>query len=119
MMQIQSAEAGSGFELVGTPASRGTASGHAKVVASASDLTDIRSDEIVVVTEAYPQLLTVCADVAGIVSEFGGPLCTLANQARIRSIPFVCGVPEATRIISDGISISLDGGSGRVTIRPR
>lgn len=117
-MRIQSEEAISSFELTGTPASRGVARGYAKVIASVSDLIDTRSNDILVVAEAHPQLLTTCPDIAGIVSERGGPLCTLANHARARGIPFVCGVPEAINTISDGIPMSLDGGTGRVTVGP-
>ncbi len=113
----QSKETGTWLALTGTPASSGTVTGRAKVVASVSDLKKISSNVVLIVGEADSRLLAMCPTVTGIVSERGGALCALGNQARALGIPFVAGVPDAKRIIPEGTAITLEGATGRITVR--
>ncbi len=54
--------------------------------------------------------------VAAVVADSGGPLSHCAIVAREYGIPCVAGTQNGTSKIQDGMLISVDGGTGIVTI---
>lgn len=103
-------------QLVGQPASEGTATGKARVISEPRDVFEVKSGEILVCDSIDPNMTFVIPLVAGIVERRGGMLIHGAIIAREYGVPCVTGVPDATSVIQSGLSITVDGYLGIVTI---
>jgi phosphohistidine swiveling domain-containing protein len=53
---------------------------------------------------------------AAVVTELGGPMSHAAVVAREFGIPCVVDVPDATRRLSPGALVEVDGGSGEIHV---
>lgn len=102
--------------LTGVAASRGTVTGIARVVLSPSDAGRLQPGEILVTRATDPGWTPVFSIIGGAVLEIGGMLSHGAIVAREYGLPAVVNVPQATRKIVDGQTITVDGTTGRVTI---
>ncbi len=110
---LPEAEAGT---LVGIAASRGTVTGIARVVSSPQDASRLQPGDILVTRATDPGWTPVFSLIGGAVIEIGGMLSHGAIVAREYGIPAVVSVPQATRKIEDGQTITVDGTTGRVRI---
>jgi phosphohistidine swiveling domain-containing protein len=54
------------------------------------------------------------ATLGGLGTQRGGPLSHPATLARWFGLPAVLAMPEATQILSDGMRVELDAGTGRI-----
>jgi pyruvate,water dikinase len=106
-------------QLLGQPAGPGVATGPARVVVEPSDLFEFKRGEILVCDAVDPNMTLVVPLSAGIVERRGGMLIHGAIIAREYGLPCVTGVPEATRRIRTGDSLTLDGHLGMVVHRPQ
>jgi len=111
------AAVGDGATLVGTPGSRGTATGPARVVRGPADFAHVRPGDVLVCPWTDPAWTPLLRVVAGVVTETGGVLSHAAIVARERGIPAVLGVPGATTALRDATSLTIDGTAGTVTTR--
>lgn len=102
--------------LVGLAASRGTVTGIARVVQSPQDASRLQPGDILVTRATDPGWTPVFSLIGGVVVEIGGMLSHGAIVAREYGIPAVVNVPQATRRIIDGQTITVDGTTGRVKI---
>ena len=100
--------------LEGLPASPGTAVGRARVVQREDDLHDLGSGDVLVADVLRPGALAGAPLPAALVLEAGGTTSHAATLARERGIPAVFGVRGATRLISTGAEVLVDGHVGRV-----
>ncbi len=85
-----------------------------------TDLTNL-SEEIIIVAEDLTPSDTAQMDrnkVIGFITEIGGKTAHSAIMARTLEIPAVVGLENATKIISDGDYVILDGDTGTVIINP-
>lgn len=71
---------------------------------------------VLVVDTLDPSLAPLLSGLAGLVAETGSPLSHLAVLAREYRIPTAVGVLGATRRFPDGASLTVDGGTGAVTV---
>ncbi|KQV51923.1 phosphoenolpyruvate synthase [Massilia sp. Root335] len=101
--------------LAGLAVSAGTVEGRARVVTDIA-AADIASGDILVTTYTDPSWTPSFLTVAGLVTEAGGQMSHGAVIAREYGLPAVVAVQDATRRISDGQRIRLDGTRGVVTI---
>ena len=101
--------------LVGTPGSRGTASGTARIVRGPGDFTRVRPGDILVCPFTDPAWTPLLRIAAGVITETGGVLSHAAIVARERHIPAVLGIPNATARLPDGVTITVNGSTGTVT----
>ncbi|MFD0474321.1 PEP/pyruvate-binding domain-containing protein [Nonomuraea thailandensis] len=101
--------------LTGTPGSRGTATGPARIVRGPGDFTRVRQGDILVCPFTDPAWTPLLRIAAGVVTETGGVLSHAAIVAREQAIPAVLGIPDATRTLHDGTLITVDGATGTVT----
>ena len=101
-------------ELRGTPASRGQATGPARILREAADVARLSAGDIAIVASAAPVWTPLLSVVAGVITETGGALSSLAVAAREYGIPAVVGVHNATIVICDGQIVTIDGGRGTV-----
>ena len=98
----------------GTPASRGQATGPARILREAADVGRLSAGDIAVVASAAPVWTSLLSLAAGVITETGGALSSLAVAAREYGIPAVVGVHNATIVICDGQIVTIDGATGMV-----
>jgi pyruvate,water dikinase len=103
-------------EIKGNAGSRGVVSGIARVARTLDEATQVLPGEILVAVTTMPAWTPLFGVAAAVVTETGGPLSHCAIVAREYGIPAVVGAHGATRIITTGQRITVDGGRGRVTI---
>ncbi len=104
--------------LRGLAASPGVYEGPVRRVSHPSEFDRIQKGDVLVTqstTEAFNILLPL---LGAIVTDRGGLLSHSAIVAREYGIPGVVGTREATRRLSDGQRLRVDGSSGEVTVLP-
>jgi pyruvate,water dikinase len=101
--------------LAGLAVSRGTVEGRARVVLDMAD-ADLEPGDILVTTFTDPSWSPAFVTVAGLVTEVGSTMSHGAVVAREYGLPAVVGVPGATRLITDGQRVRLNGTDGYVEI---
>jgi phosphohistidine swiveling domain-containing protein len=102
-------------QLKGTPGSRGTVRGMARVVRTLEEAQALQPGEILVAITTMPPWTPLFGIAGGVVTETGGPLSHCAIVAREYGIPAVVGAAGATRVIQTGQEIAVDGSGGLVT----
>jgi pyruvate,water dikinase len=102
--------------LKGNAASSGVARGRARVILDLADANRLEPGDILVCTTTAPPWTPLFAIAAAVVTDTGGILSHSAICAREYGIPCVAGAAGATRAISDGAIVSVDGSSGTVTV---
>lgn len=110
------AAAGPVLQIKGTAASKGVATGTARVLRSLEEHARLRRGDILVCVTTTPAWTALFAVAAGIVSDGGGMLSHTAIAAREYGIPAVVGARVATSTIHDGMLITVDGTDGVVRI---
>lgn len=100
--------------LTGTPASRGTVTGRARVVLDPVG-AHLEPGEILVAPSTDPGWTPLFLTAGGLVMEMGGANSHGAVVAREYGIPAVVGVADAVSRITTGQMISVDGALGTVT----
>ena len=106
--------AGSDVILEGNPASPGRASGRVRIIVE-SEHTDRMQDKDVLVTRfTNPLFIPAILKASAIVTDEGGLMCHAAIIAREFGIPCVTGTAEATKKLTDGEEVIVDGEKGFV-----
>lgn len=100
--------------LDGVAASGGRATGPARIVLSLKDAHKLEAGDILVTRAIDPSWTPLFSLVKGIVLETGGQLSQSAIVAREYGLPAVISVFGATRLIADGLRITVDGVAGKV-----
>ncbi|MFZ3033488.1 MAG: phosphoenolpyruvate synthase [Parvibaculum sp.] len=93
------------------------ASGKARIIRSAKDLSTFKPGEILVATTTSPDWQPVMKIAAGIVTDQGGRTCHAAIVARELGLPAIVGATDATTKIKTGTTITLscaEGESGHI-----
>lgn len=109
-------EASQTEELRGLPASPGVHVGTARVVRRAADLERVDAGDVLVAPAASPSLVVAFPLAGALVTDQGGMLSHAAIVAREQGIPAVVGTGDATRRITDGAQLHVDGRAGRVAV---
>jgi phosphohistidine swiveling domain-containing protein len=103
-----------GDVLRGTAASSGVVEGNARVLLSASEMSELLPGEILVVHTTDVGWTPLFCIAAGVVTELGGPLSHAAVVARELAVPSVVNVDGVTRALKTGDRIRVDGDAGVV-----
>jgi len=103
-------------QLIGQPASRGVARARARVIGDPLEIADFKAGEILIVESVDPAMTFFAPMAAAIVEQRGGMLIHGAIIAREYGIPCITGISTATRHISTGDLITVDGYLGIVTV---
>ncbi len=103
-------------ELRGMAGSKGRVTGIARVVRTLEEAGSLQPGEILVAVTTMPPWTPIFGIASGVVTESGGPLSHCAIVAREYGIPAVVGTAGATRRITTGQRVTVDGSSGSVTI---
>jgi pyruvate,water dikinase len=106
-----------GDRLQGMGISPGVVTGPVRVLRTLSDAERLRPGEILVTQATDPSWTPLFLTAAGLVMERGGMLSHGAVVAREYQLPAVVNVSAATRLLSDGQIITVDGSRGVVWVR--
>ncbi len=104
-------------QLQGQPASRGVATGTARVIGQMKDLSGFRKGEVLVIDAIDPTMTFFAPLAAAIIERRGGMLIHGAIIAREYGIPCITGVAGATDYITTGDRITVDGYLGICTVQ--
>lgn len=100
--------------LKGMPASIGKVRGKVKVIKSVQDADKMTNGDILVAIFTSPLLTIAILRASAIITDKGGMMCHAAIIAREMGIPCVTGTEKATKILSDGMEVIVDGAHGFV-----
>jgi len=100
--------------LEGLAASPGIASGKIKIVEEMSDLSKIKKGDILVTKMTNPDMVVTMQRSSAIITEEGGLTAHAAIVSREMGIPCIVGTQEATTLLKDGETITIDGYNGKI-----
>ena len=100
--------------LEGSPASPGVATGEVKIVLSPSEIDKVVEGDVLVAEMTTPDFVPAMKRAVAIVTDKGGRTAHAAIVSRELGIPCVVGTGEATKTLSTGQTITVDGSSGCV-----
>ena len=103
--------------LKGIPASAGTVTGKARVVSNTEVVPDLKPGEILVSYNAGPMWTPLFPIIGGLVLDGGNVLLHAAVVAREYKIPAVFMTGNASKVIKNGQTITVDGTTGTVYLR--
>ena len=105
-----------GDVIKGVAASPGVASGVARVLHGPEDFNQMKPGDVLVAPITTPAWTPLFTMASAVVTDIGGPLSHGSIVAREYGIPAVLGTGVATRRIQSGQTITVDGGSGIVSL---
>ncbi|MBM4368686.1 MAG: hypothetical protein FJ102_20905 [Deltaproteobacteria bacterium] len=108
-----------GARLDGLGVSPGVSRGRVRVLRDPAEGHRLVAGEILVAPSTDPQWTPLFARAAGLVVELGSMLSHGAVVAREYRLPAVANVRGATKILRDGMEVTLDGRAGAVWVHDR
>jgi len=100
--------------LTGVAASPGIAVGTAKIISGASQIDRIKEGDVLVAEMTTPDFVPAMKRAVAIVTDRGGRTAHAAIVSRELGIPCIVGTETATKILSDGQEITVDGSRGQI-----
>jgi pyruvate, water dikinase len=100
--------------LRGFGASPGVAVGTVRVLRSAAEMDQLKKGEILVTSMTTPDMVPAMSESAAIVTDEGGMTCHAAIVSRELGVPCVVGTREATKVLTNGMEVTVDGKTGVV-----
>lgn len=100
--------------LNGLAASPGIGVGIVRIIKIMDDLAKIKKGEILVTEMTNPDMVVSMQKSSAIITDEGGLTSHAAIISREMGIPAVVGTEKATRVLKDGMKITVDGFSGNV-----
>jgi pyruvate,water dikinase len=105
-----------GDTIKGVATSPGQVSGTARVLHGPEDFDQMRPGDILVASITTPAWTPLFAMASAVVTDIGGPLSHGSIVAREFGIPAVLGTGVATKRITSGQTITVDGNAGLVLL---
>ena len=102
--------------LRGIGASPGTAAGKVRVLAAPDEGAKLAQGEILVAAMTSPDWVPVMRRAAAIVTDAGGMTSHAAIVSRELGIPCVVGTRDGTRVLHDGMLVTVDAREGAVRL---
>lgn len=106
-------------QVRGQPAGPGITTGKARVITGEEDLADFAAGEVLICDAIDPTITFIVPMASAVVERRGGMLIHGAIIAREYGIPCVTGIPEVTRIVRTGDTVTVDGNLGLLIINER
>ncbi len=100
--------------LEGLAASPGVASGKVRIIKQPKEIGRVRQGDILVAEMTNPDYVPAMKRAGGIVTDLGGRTSHAAIVSRELGVPAIVGTLHATKMLSDGEVITVDGEAGRV-----
>ena len=104
------------FQLKGTTANPGFATGKARVILSNKDIRTVQQGEIIVADMTNPNYIPALKKASAFITNRGGVLCHAAVLSRELHKPCIIGTGNATQIIKTGDWVKVDADKGVITI---
>lgn len=98
----------------GLAASPGIAAGKVKIIEDLKDLGKIKQGDILVTEMTNPDMVVAMQKSAAVITDEGGLTAHAAIVSREMGIPSVVGIGDATKNLTDGEMITVDGYSGKI-----
>jgi len=98
--------------LKGLGASPGIGSGKVKIIFNEKEINKVEDGDILVTTMTTPDMVPAMKRASAIVTDEGGMTCHAAIVSRELGVPAVVGTKEATKILKDGMQVTVDGEKG-------
>ncbi len=98
----------------GLGSSPGTGSGPVRLVLNVKDLGRVKSGDVLVTKMTTPDFVPSMIKTAGIVTDEGGMTSHAAIVSRELGVPCVVGTSTATKVLQEGMVVSVDGSNGLV-----
>ena len=105
--------------IQGLGASPGVIQGTAKVVRSLAEASKLEKGDIMVCEMTMPPWTPLFSIAGAVVADTGGPLSHCAIVSREYKMPCVVGTLFGTAVITDGMTLTVDGAKGIVRIDSR
>lgn len=105
-----------GETITGIGACPGTATGRARVILDPADGGRLEPGDVMITPGTDPAWTPLFVSVEAVVVDVGAPLSHAAIVSRELGVPCVVSATHASRRIPDGALVSVDGGTGVVTI---
>ena len=108
---------GTSPNIVGRGASPGVITGSARTYSDASQIREVTSGEIIVLSKLTKDLSVLILKLpknTGIITETGGVTSHPAIISREFGIPMIVAAEAASIIIQDGQTVTMDGSTGRI-----
>lgn len=100
--------------VTGLGASPGTATGTVRIISGAKDLEKVKDGDIMVTRMTMPDMVPAMRRAGAIVTDEGGMACHAAIVSRELGCPAVVGTKNATKVLRDGMVVTVDGTKGQV-----
>jgi len=100
--------------LRGFGASPGIAAGIARILHGSAEMDKLKAGEVLVTSMTTPDMVPAMSQASAIVTDEGGMTCHAAIVSRELGVPCVVGTREATKLIADGVEVTVDGKAGTV-----
>jgi len=98
----------------GLGASPGRAAGTARVVDGVGELDRVEDGDVIVTRMTTPDMVPAMKRAAAIVTDEGGMTSHAAIVSRELGVPAVVGTGNATAVVEDGVTVTVDGEKGVV-----
>ncbi len=105
---------GASVLVKGSPASPGIASGPAKIIKSVKEINDVKRGEVLIAEQTNPDFVPAMKKAVAIVTNSGGRTSHAAIVSRELGIPAVVGAEGATKLIKNGMVVTVNGVTGEV-----
>lgn len=112
----QTGKARAGTVLRGAGGSGGTATGRARIVVDPADPSGLEPGDVLVAPQTDPAWVPLMVPAAAVVVNTGAQGSHAMIVSRELGIPCVVSVADATDIIADGATVTVDGTTGTVTV---
>ena len=100
--------------LKGLGASPGVGAGRVVILLDVSEIDKVKEGDVLVTTMTNPDMVPAMKRASAIVTDEGGRTCHAAIVGRELGIPTVVGAKVATKILKDGMLVTVDGTRGVV-----
>ena len=100
--------------LMGSPASPGLGTGPVKILLTPKEINKVNQGDILVAPQTNPDYVPAMKKAAAIVTEKGGRTSHAAIVSRELGIPAVVGAERATKILKEGMVVTVNGQAGEV-----
>ncbi|RZQ65898.1 phosphoenolpyruvate synthase [Amycolatopsis suaedae] len=104
----------SGVLVSGLAASPGRGSGAVRVLHDPAEAAALRDGEVLVAPMTSPDWVPAIRKAVALVTDHGGMTCHAAVVARELGVPCVVGTGDATRVLADRATVTVDGTAGEV-----
>ncbi len=98
----------------GLGASPGMAEAKVRRLSGVADMDQLRPGEVLVTSMTMPDMVPAMSRAAAIVTDEGGMTCHAAIVSRELGVPCVVGTREGTKVLHDGMEVTVDGKAGIV-----